>query len=365
VTNDSDRTFSDIADAPTRTFGPAAGEPPPVGTFTLQPGQQFGPFAIVRPLGAGGMGEVYEAEELESGRHVALKVLTRSLATVDRARFIREGRLAAGISHPHTIYIYGTDEIQGLPVIAMELAPGGTLKDVVKQRGSLPPAQAVDAILQVVSGLEAAADAGVLHRDIKPSNCFVDADGTVKVGDFGLSISTLTTDERSLTMLGRNLFSGCDSLLSAPRPLAVRRDERASADHAGVAADAASPTIGSFGDSSRVERDSDALPREAVCRSVRELRRSSRGARAVLFRRAAAGKSRGPVHRRCGRQHDPVDAGISGAHLVVESIHSRTARGHGGVLAPDLGPGYFLLRRPGGPLGSLARKAAVRIARDR
>jgi uncharacterized RDD family membrane protein YckC len=148
------------------------------------------------------MGEVYEAEELESGRHVALKLLSRSLATVDRARFMREGRLAAGISHPHTIYIYGTDEIHGIPVIAMELAPGGTLKDAVKQRGPLPAAQAVDAILQVVSGLEAAAEAGILHRDIKPSNCFVDADGTVKVGDFGLSISTLTTDERSLTMLG-------------------------------------------------------------------------------------------------------------------------------------------------------------------
>ena len=149
------------------------------------------------------MGEVYEAEELESGRHIALKVLSRSLGMpTDHARFIREGRLAAGISHPHTIYIYGTDEIQGIPVIAMELAPGGTLKDVVKARGSLPPTQAVDVILQVVAGLEAAADAGVLHRDVKPSNCFIDSDGTVKVGDFGLSISMLTTDERSLTMLG-------------------------------------------------------------------------------------------------------------------------------------------------------------------
>jgi hypothetical protein len=149
------------------------------------------------------MGEVYEAEELDSGRRVALKVLSRSLGMeTDRARFSREGRLAAGISHPHTIYVYGTDEIQGLPVIAMELAPGGTLKDLVAERGPLPPAQAVAAILQIVAGLEAAADAGVLHRDVKPSNCFIDGDGTIKVGDFGLSISTLATDERSLTMLG-------------------------------------------------------------------------------------------------------------------------------------------------------------------
>jgi hypothetical protein len=101
---------------------------------------------------------------------------------------------------PHTIYVYGTDEIQGVPVITMELAPGGTLKELVTQRGALPPAQAVDIILQIAAGLEAAADAGVLHRDVKPANCFVDTDGTVKVGDFGLSISTVT-DERSLAVI--------------------------------------------------------------------------------------------------------------------------------------------------------------------
>lgn len=165
MTNGSDWTTT--SDAPTRSFGDSVS-----ASFTLHAGQQFGPFAIVGPLGSGGMGEVYEAEEMESGRHVALKVLSRSLGTVDRARFIREGRLAAGISHPHTIYIYGTDEIQGVPVITMELAPGGTLKDLVKQRGSLPPARAADVILQVVAGLEAAVDAAVLHRDISKVTLF-------------------------------------------------------------------------------------------------------------------------------------------------------------------------------------------------
>jgi serine/threonine protein kinase len=131
------------------------------------------------------MGEVYEAEELETGRRVALKVLTGSMGIEDdRARFNREGRLAASISHPNTIYVYGTDEIQGFPAIAMELATGGTLKDLVFAEGPLPPEQAVDIVLQVVAGLEAAADAGILHRDIKPSNCFIDSDGTIKVGDF-------------------------------------------------------------------------------------------------------------------------------------------------------------------------------------
>ncbi len=149
------------------------------------------------------MGEVYEVEDRENARRVALKVLSNRLSgPADRARFIREGRLAAGLSHPNTVYVYGTDDINGVPVIAMELAPGGTLKDRVKIKGTLPPSQAVDAVLQVIAGLEAAADAGVLHRDIKPSNCFVDSDGAIKVGDFGLSISTQSFDERSLTMLG-------------------------------------------------------------------------------------------------------------------------------------------------------------------
>jgi serine/threonine protein kinase len=105
------------------------------------------------------MGEVYEAEDLESGRRVALKVLGQSMTQpADKARFLREGRLAASISHPHCVYVYGTEEIQGTPVITMELVPGGTLKDRVKARGPLGVAEAVDAILQVISGLEVAAE---------------------------------------------------------------------------------------------------------------------------------------------------------------------------------------------------------------
>jgi serine/threonine protein kinase len=136
----------------------------------LAPGQRFGPYRIERLLGRGGMGEVYEAEHLEHGRRIALKVLSQRLIdATDRARFVREGQLAAAVSHPHTVYIYGSGEIAGVPVIAMELLPGGTLKDRVEGKGPLAPIEAVDAILQVVSGLEAAHQAGVLHRDIKPS----------------------------------------------------------------------------------------------------------------------------------------------------------------------------------------------------
>ncbi len=141
------------------------------------------------------MGEVYEAENLETGRRLALKLLRSRLEKADdRARFLREGQLAASISHPHTVYIFGSEEIEGMPVISMELLPGGTLKERVAARGPMPPGEAVAAVLDIIGGLDAAQSAGVLHRDIKPSNCFIDDDGAVKVGDFGLSISTLARD---------------------------------------------------------------------------------------------------------------------------------------------------------------------------
>src|SRR5256885_1314413 len=87
----------------------------------------------------------------------------------------READFAASLSHPNLVYVFGTSEVQGLPLIAMELAPAGTLKDLIADRGPMAPAKAVDAILQVIAGLEEAASAGILHRDIKPSNCFVAA----------------------------------------------------------------------------------------------------------------------------------------------------------------------------------------------
>jgi serine/threonine protein kinase len=171
--------------------------PSPPSAPRLVDGQVWGPYRVVRLLGRGEMGEVYEAEQLETGRRLALKVLRHTLrGAEDRAQFLREGQLAASISHPHTVYIFGSEEVGGAPAITMELLSGGTLKDRVSVDGPMPPSAAVSAVLDIIGGLDAAQAAGILHRDIKPSNCFVDADGIVKVGDFGLSISTLTRDVR-------------------------------------------------------------------------------------------------------------------------------------------------------------------------
>jgi hypothetical protein len=168
-----------------------------------QPGEQFGHYAIVRALGAGGMGAVYEAEDLESGRRVALKVLSHRLDSPDaRERFFREGRLAASINHPNSVYIFGTEEIGGTPVIAMELVSGGTLQERVRARGPLPVGEAVGCVLQIIEGLEAAQRIGILHRDVKPSNCYMGEGGAVKIGDFGLSISTAVRTEPALTATG-------------------------------------------------------------------------------------------------------------------------------------------------------------------
>lgn len=164
---------------------------------------EFGGYRLLGLLGRGGMGAVYEAEQIATGRRVALKMLGQELDSPEmRQRFLREGRLAAGVSHPNSLYIFGSEEIENIPVITMEIAGSGTLKDKLKKRGPLPIGEAVDAILDVIAGLEAAVAAGVLHRDIKPSNCFVGPDGSVKIGDFGLSVSTLARDDSYITASG-------------------------------------------------------------------------------------------------------------------------------------------------------------------
>jgi eukaryotic-like serine/threonine-protein kinase len=181
----------------------------------------FGGYRLMKKLGSGGMGIVYEAEEIASGRRLALKVLNQSLDNEEqRQRFLREGRLAATIDHPHSVYVFGTEEIDGVPVIAMELAEGGTLRDELKRRGTMPVRDAVDAILGVLDGLEAAHAKGILHRDMKPTNCFVTGDGHAIVGDYGLSVSQNQPVEDCLTqsgtIMGTPAFSPPEQLRGQP-----------------------------------------------------------------------------------------------------------------------------------------------------
>jgi hypothetical protein len=192
-----------LAGSGDETRSGAPGQSTSPGEPTEYP-REFGGYRLLGLLGRGGMGTVYESEELTTGRRLALKMLGQELDSPDmRQRFLREGRLAARVNHPNSLFIYGSEEIEGLPVITMEIAGSGTLKDKLKQRGPLPVAEAVDAVLDVISGLESAFAGGVLHRDVKPSNCFVCPDGSVKVGDFGLSVSTLAKADTFVTAHGK------------------------------------------------------------------------------------------------------------------------------------------------------------------
>jgi eukaryotic-like serine/threonine-protein kinase len=199
----------------------------------LEPGSTFGPYRIVRLLGRGGMGAVYEAEHSGDGRIVALKLLSVDLDKMDsRERFLREGQSAAAINHPNAVYIYGTEEIDGTPAISMELVPGGTLEDRVKEKGPLPWAEAVEYIINIIDGLDAAHAAGVLHRDVKPANCFIGTDGTVKIGDFGLSKPVGGEEAHKLTQTG--LFLGTPVFSSPEQLLGENLDARSDIYAVGV-----------------------------------------------------------------------------------------------------------------------------------
>jgi hypothetical protein len=153
----------------------------------------IGGYRILRSLGSGGMGTVFEAEDPSHGRRVAIKVIKPQIAASaeNLERFRQEGRLASLIAHPRCVFVYHADEESGRPFIVMELMPGATLKEIVAnlqaQRQTLQIGQALNKILDVIDGLQAAHAIGVIHRDVKPSNCFVLEDGHVKIGDFGLS----------------------------------------------------------------------------------------------------------------------------------------------------------------------------------
>jgi eukaryotic-like serine/threonine-protein kinase len=166
-------------------------------------------YRILSKLGAGGMGEVYLAEDTRLGRKVALKLLPESLITDDQAkrRFIQEARAASALNHPHIITIYDIASGDHRDFIAMEYVEGETLRDVLSH-GKIDIKRALEIVAQVASGLAAAHEAGIVHRDIKPENLMVTSAGQIKILDFGLAklvekqrASLLATDLTTATYL--------------------------------------------------------------------------------------------------------------------------------------------------------------------
>ncbi len=156
--------------------------------MTLAAGTHLGPYEILSPLGAGGMGEVYKARDSKLKRDVAIKVLPRSLAADPDAlaRFEREALAVAALSHPNILAIFDFGTHEGIVYAVMELLEGETLRGKL-DTGPIPQKQALDYALQVAKGLSAAHEKGIVHRDLKPENLFVTRDGHVKILDFGLA----------------------------------------------------------------------------------------------------------------------------------------------------------------------------------
>ncbi|MCU0716836.1 MAG: protein kinase [Pirellula sp.] len=178
--------------------------------------QNVGGYELGDMLGQGGMGRVFRADD-STGRSVALKLLSPDLARSPEAlaRFKQEGLIASQINHPHCVFVHRVDDDGGVPFIAMELMTGQTLKDLVLKNGPLPYGEAVRLVLQCIDGLIEAHSLGMIHRDIKPANCYLDDDGNVKIGDFGLARSLVSDSELTQTgaFLGTPLFASPEQLL--------------------------------------------------------------------------------------------------------------------------------------------------------
>ncbi len=158
--------------------------------MALLPGTRLGPYEIVAPLGAGGMGEVYRARDSRLGRDVAVKALPDGFALDPErlARFAREAKLLASLSHANIAGIHGLEEVEGHRYLILEFVDGETLAERLR-RGPLPLDDALEVGQHIALALEAAHEAGIVHRDLKPSNIMLTEAGAVKVLDFGLAKS--------------------------------------------------------------------------------------------------------------------------------------------------------------------------------
>jgi serine/threonine protein kinase len=191
--------FAHLARASAAGFGVAAIGTTPARTSLI--GRQFGSYRVHSRLGAGGMGEVFQARDSILEREVALKLLP-DLWLADperRARFDREARLLASLNHPNIGAIYGVQDSDGVRALVLELVEGDTLADrLARQRATarrgLPAADVIPIAVQILEALESAHARGIVHRDLKPANIKITPDGRVKVLDFGLALAVSSAE---------------------------------------------------------------------------------------------------------------------------------------------------------------------------
>src|SRR6188474_785840 len=177
-----------------------------------------GRYRIIRKLGAGGMADVYLAEDQELGRRVAIKILNDRHAADDSfiERFRREAKNAAGLSHPNIVSIYDRGEAEGTYYIAMEYLDGRSLKELIVGRGPAPIKTAIDYARQILAAIGFAHKHGIVHRDIKPHNVLVSPEGRLKVTDFGIARSGASQMTEVGSIIGTAQYLSPEQARGAP-----------------------------------------------------------------------------------------------------------------------------------------------------
>lgn len=205
--------------------------------------ERLGGYRILKELGRGGMGAVYLAKQLSLDRNVAVKTIQNDWSANPRAvaRFIREAYAAAQLTHHNVVQIYDLGQDGGINYFSMELVEGGSLDDLLKQKGRLNPKQAATYILHAARGLRFAHDHGMIHRDIKPANLMLTTDSLVKVADLGLVKTPSHADEEQtrhdedanvMLASARSHVTGAGSTLGTPAYMSPEQaDDATSVDH--------------------------------------------------------------------------------------------------------------------------------------
>jgi serine/threonine protein kinase/tetratricopeptide (TPR) repeat protein len=202
---------------------------------TLSPGQRISYYSVVAPIGSGGMGRVYLAEDTRLGRRVALKTLAPGLANAEhQARFEQEARAASALNHPNILTVYEIGQDGGVRFIVSEYVEGTTLREVLDRGEPIAPERALGIAKQIASGLEAAHAKGITHRDIKPENVIIRPDGIVKVVDFGIARLAPGTGEIPAAHTRSGVIIGTGRYMSPEQARGERVDQRTDIFSAGV-----------------------------------------------------------------------------------------------------------------------------------
>jgi serine/threonine protein kinase len=197
----------------------------------------LGGYRVMKVLGAGGMGVVFEAEDPKLKRRVALKVLKPALAEgqAARQRFLREAQAIAALEHDHIVAIHQVAEDNGVPFLAMPLLRGETLQDRLQHTGALPLAEVLRIAREMALGLAVAHEHGLIHRDVKPANVLLSDEGEVKILDFGLAkLGAKAASEDAPTLLREATTTQAGSLLGT---VAYMSPEQARGEDVGAQSD--------------------------------------------------------------------------------------------------------------------------------